>query len=265
MSVLLEPLNQAVRPVRRHATQPSNAAPEAVTNNLLLAGLPSFGRYREHLERVVLPSQSLPIEAGRSTRYAYFPETGVLAESVLLRDGSAVAINLVGHEGVADLAACLGAGTVPLQVTTLVGGSVLRMPAATFVGLAQDDGSMLERLHLYGQILLMVRAYAVACSRLHPVQSRLVRLLLRIHEQVNGGEFFLTHDSIAQLLGVSRPSVTVNATALHRQGLIVYRRGMIRILDRAGLEAIACECHWFIDGEFGHLTGHARWDAASRD
>lgn len=262
MSVPYEQTKRAAWPVRRPDVLPSSGLVSAGPRNLLVAGLSSFERYRERLELVVLPPHCLLIDAGRSTPSVYFPETGVLAESVPLRDGSRVAINLVGHEGAADLAACLGAPTVPLELTTVVGGSFLRMPAATFVRLARDDGEMLERLHLYDQILLNVRAYAVACSRLHTVQARLTRLLLRVHEQANGEDFVLTHDLIAELLGVSRPSVTVNAIMFQRHGLIEYRRGRIRILNRVGLEAMACECYWVIGAEYSRLAGGAPVDDA---
>ena len=225
--------------------------------NLLLAGLPPASRrsLQPHLERVSLPSRRVVMEPGEPITDVYFPETGVLSQSVRLADGSAVEVNLVGHEGMAGLAVYLGAGSAPLEVTSLVPGTHLRMRAATLVELSREDRAFLDRLHLYTQVVLSVRACSVGCDRLHPVQARLARWLLKAHDRARVDEFPLTHDVLALMLGVARPSVSVNARALQRVGLIDYRRGHVRILDRTGLERLACECYWTVRQEFGRLLG----------
>jgi hypothetical protein len=79
------------------------------------------------------------------------------------------------------------------------------------------------------------------CNRVHPVEERLARWLLMTHDRVGADTFDLTHEFIAAMLGVRRPSVTVAAGILQQAGLIDYRRGHMRILDRALLEEAACE------------------------
>jgi len=53
----------------------------------------------------------------------------------------------------------------------------------------------------------------------------------------------VTHEVLAHMLGVRRVGITVAAGALHRSGLIEYRRGDVRVLDRTKLEAEACGCY----------------------
>jgi CRP-like cAMP-binding protein len=228
----------------------------SLTRNLFLAGLPpaSLQALGPHLERVTLPVRHVLIEPDETIRTVWFPETGVLSLVAELRDGSAVEVNPVGYEGMVGWVVYLGAASLPFQVVTLISGSFLRMSAKAFVAQVAVDHALLDRLHLYTQVLLNVRAYSVACNRLHSVEARLARWLLKTHDRVTGDTLPLTQESLALMLGVARPSVTVSALALERAGLIAYRRGRIRIVDRPGLEAAACECYLNVRREFDRLA-----------
>jgi CRP-like cAMP-binding protein len=227
------------------------------TENLLLAGLPeaSLAALRPHLERVTLPLRRVVMEPDQAVAWVYFPETGVFSVTVHLLDGSATEVNLVGREGMAGLAGYLRAGSAPLRVMTLVSGTFLRMPARLLADTAGHDDALSDRLGRYTQAVLSTRAYSAACDRLHPVEARLARWLLKTHDRVRGDEFRLTQDLLALMLGVARPSVTLNAHVLQQRGLIECRRGRIRITDRLGLEASACECYWAVRREFERLLG----------
>jgi hypothetical protein len=43
------------------------------------------------------------------------------------------------------------------------------------------------------------------------------------------------------------------ASGLQSRGLISYRRGVVTIHDRAGLEVLACECYFTVKAEFDAL------------
>jgi CRP-like cAMP-binding protein len=231
-----------------------------LTPNLFLASLPSASLQAlwPHLKRVTLPRGRTVMEPDQPIHTVYFPETGVFSQVIRLNDGSAVEVNLVGREGLAGLAVYLGAISSPLEVVTLIPGSFLSIPAEDFTAQVNLDRALLELLHVYTQAVLSCRACSVACYRLHPVQARLARWLLKTHDRVAADTFQLTQESLSLMLGVARPSVTVNALVLERAGFIEYRRGHIRILDRSGLAMTTCECYWIVRREFDRLMGGSK-------
>ncbi|HET9149940.1 MAG TPA: helix-turn-helix domain-containing protein, partial [Alphaproteobacteria bacterium] len=85
------------------------------------------------------------------------------------------------------------------------------------------------------------------------VQERCARWLLQTHDRADGDSFPLTHEFLAQMLGVHRPTVSVAAGMLQKAGLISYVRGVITVLDRKGLEAASCACYGVIAGEYERL------------
>lgn len=236
-------------------TRPSVVDLHPAFSNLILAGMPrlAISSVARQLERVDLPLQGDVIRAGVAIQGLYFPLTGVLAEIVRMSDGTTVEVNLIGREGMAGLAALLGTESTPLDVVTIVPGAFLHLPADDLGDVLDRYPGVREWLDRYTQAVLTVRAFAVGCDRLHPVRARLARCLLKVHDRVDGDELRLTQDTLALMLGVARPTVTLNAVALHRDGLIEYQRGHIRILDRRGLERAACECYWAVRAEFERL------------
>jgi CRP-like cAMP-binding protein len=111
-----------------------------------------------------------------------------------------------------------------------------------------------ERLRMlllrYAQLLMGQIAQGSGCNRVHPIEGRCARWLLSTHDRVAGDEFPLTQDFMALMLGVRRAGVSVAQHALQQDGLISYTRGQVTILDRAGLEEIACECYAVIRQRF---------------
>jgi hypothetical protein len=96
---------------------------------------------------------------------------------------------------------------------------------------------------------------SAACNRLHPLEERAARWMLMTHDRVDADTFPITHDFLASMLGVRRPSVTVAAGILQRAGFIQYRRGRMTIIDREGLEASACECYAIVRRQFDGMAG----------
>ena len=81
------------------------------------------------------------------------------------------------------------------------------------------------------------------CNGLHSAEQRCCRWLLTTHDRIKRDEFSLTHETLAIMLGVRRPTITLIAASLQRAGFIHYHRGCIRILNRRGLELTSCECY----------------------
>jgi CRP-like cAMP-binding protein len=226
-----------------------------LTRNALLGGLPesTLDRFGPSLRSVELPLHLTVIKAGEPFETVYFPETAVFSEVVRLRDGSMAEVNIVGREGMAGLDGYFGSWSANLDVMTLVAGTALAMALRDLLRLTEQDAEIRHGLNLYALAIHDVRAYAAACDRLHSVQTRLVRWLLRTHDRLEVDDFQLTQDDIASLLGVARPTVTANAMRLQAAGLIAYQHGHLRILDRLGLESLACECYWNIRTQLDRL------------
>ena len=230
------------------------------TRNRLLAALRAADAAAEAQLRVGFESIELELHAkvmgpDRPIGHVYFPETGVLSQIQQMRNGSAVEVNLVGSDGMAGLAVYLGGVTFPMEVTCSAPGIFLRMRSADFLAEVARNPPLLKVLHGYTQAVLEIRAQAIGCDRFHAVEARAARWLLEMDDRAPHDEFTTTHESLALMLGVRRQTLSAVASHLCQQGLIVYRRGSIEIVDRAGLEATACECYEFIRDELARLVG----------
>ena len=228
--------------------------------NRLLAALGAAdpaaeAQLRERLESVELKSHSRVMTSDRPIRHVYFPETGVLGVIQQMHDGSAVAVDLVGSDGMVGLAVYLGAVTFPLEAICEAPGTFLRMKAAEFRAEVARNAPLLKVLQGYTQAVLEIRAQIIGCNRFHAVEARAARWLLEMDDRVSQDEFTMTHEFLAMMLGVRRQTVSAVASDLSRRGLVVYRRGFIEIVDRVGLEGATCECYEVIRNEFARLVG----------
>jgi CRP-like cAMP-binding protein len=113
-----------------------------------------------------------------------------------------------------------------------------------------DDGTLRARLQRYTQSMMVQLAQNVACNRIHTTEERASRWLLMTQDRVGREEFPLTHEFLAQMLGVRRATVSLTAGVLQSAGLIRYRRGVITIVDREGLLDASCECYGILREEF---------------
>lgn len=225
--------------------------------NRLLAALPpaEAAQLRPHLEPVALGVKELIYEPDQPIPSIYFPETGVTSILVIMADGKASEVGLVGNEGMLGLPVFLGAETAPGRSYSQVPGESLRMPAAVFAELLPRVGTLARRLQRYTQALFTQVSQSAACNNLHSVAQRCSRWLLMTHDRVGGDEFLLTHEFLAAMLGVRRASVSAVAAGLQQAGLVRYRRGQMTIVNRPGLEAAACECYQIIATEYARLLG----------
>ncbi|HYO92414.1 MAG TPA: Crp/Fnr family transcriptional regulator [Pyrinomonadaceae bacterium] len=182
-------------------------------------------------------------------RYAYFPTTSIVSLLTELQDGSGMEVGLVGREGVAGISAILG-GEETKVATAQAQGEALRIDAT----LLQEEfrrGKLLQRALLrYTHALMTQISQSVVCNARHGIEGRLARWLLMYHDRMNRDEFELTHEFMANMLGVRRPGVSETANRLQEQGLISYQRGHITILNRAGLEELVCECYHIVKEKF---------------
>jgi CRP-like cAMP-binding protein len=161
-----------------------------------------------------------------------------------MADGSTAEVAAVGREGMLGAAAALGATRSAEQVYCQVHPAECRhLPATEFAAEVARGGALRDVIHVYLRAALVVSARQTACNALHPVDERCARWLLRCHDGAGADEFPLTHEFLSVMLGVRRATVTTTAGSLQSAGLITYRHGRVKIIDRAGLEEAACECY----------------------
>ena len=156
---------------------------------------------------------------------------------------------MVGNEGMAGVTAFLGTWQSPTSAVWQVGGESYRMGADAFHEELKINASLSSLLGRYVHAVTSQILQSLVCSNFHPVEQRLCRWLLMAHDRVGMDELPLTQEFIAQMLGTRRPSVTVAAGILQSAGLITYRRGLIRVLDRPSIEKSACECYEIVRRE----------------
>jgi CRP-like cAMP-binding protein len=149
----------------------------------------------------------------------------------------------------------LGAGSIPGEAFCQVPGRALRLPADVLLRELGDGGPFHDLLHRYTQAHINQIAQSAACGRVHSIDERCARWLLITHDQVGHDRFPLTQQFLAMMLGVRRAGVNAAASILQRAGYVRYRRGVITVTDRPGLESASCGCYRIVRDEFERLLG----------
>ncbi len=225
--------------------------------NRLLAALArkEYDRLRPHLEKVSLRLKDILYEPSGPIPHVYFPLDGVVSLVIIMDGGFSLEVGIIGNEGMVGTPVFLGCQSSLTRAISQVPGNALRMEATVF----QEE--MLRRGPLYGlvqrstQAMINQVSQSTVCNHRHSVTKRMCRWLLMSHDRVGTDEFPLTHEFLAQMLGVRRPTVTAAAGSLQTAGLIRYHRGRVTVLDRKGMEAASCECYGMVAAELDRLLG----------
>ena len=216
-----------------------------VARNTLIGLLPrEEGRELESLCRSVLlqPGEILQ-EADAPTHHVYFPTDALVGLFVTLEHRPTVQVAMVGHEGLVGIQLALGARSAPLMALVQEGGTALRADAEDFCDLFGASLALQAAVHRQAQITLRQLASSTACLHMHQLSSRLARCLLMTQDRVGPGSIHVTHQFLADMLGVRRVGITAAAKEMQRSGLIDYSRGTLTVLDRQGLRAASCNCY----------------------
>ena len=218
--------------------------PAAQAQNRLIAMLPPAERKRllERCERVSHDLEHILARDGEQMRHAWFPTTGMISQ-IQPSESGWIEVALVGFEGMVGLGLVLGVGKSLVTATVQAPGEFLRIPARAYQAELERSARLRKLSGAYAYVQMKQMALAAACNRFHLVEQRLARWLLMSADRTRSRRFRMTHDVLAQMLGVRRPGVTSAASALQARNLIRYSRGTIDILDRTALEAASCECY----------------------
>lgn len=219
--------------------------------NSILAALPraEFARLKPFLEPVHLEIEDSLIEPDQPIPFVYFP-IDCVASIQAIRVGL-TETGLIGYEGCVGVPIWLRQETTPTRTFIQASGQAMRMPAGVFRKEIGRTSSPLNGLMAnYTHSLLVMTSYTAVCNEAHPLESRLCRWLMMMHNRIRKQEFIMRQEFLSYMLGVSRPTISIAAARLQRRGWIRYHRARMHILDPKAIEQCACACLELIEGAF---------------
>jgi CRP-like cAMP-binding protein len=206
-----------------------------------------MARIEGRLQSIELPFNSDLLAHGARVDALYFVERGTVSMVALLANGARIEVGLVGVEGVVGLPLLFGTRTSPLEALVQVEGKAMRLSAEGLRTSLRDTPALLPILLRYVDTFVFQIAQTAACNGSHRIEQRLARWLLMELDRAEGDSFAVTHELLSIMLGVRRPGVTVAMGLLREAGLVEQTRRGLRVLDRPGLEAAACECYALVN------------------
>ncbi len=215
------------------------------TGNRLLAALPpaDFDLLTPELETVTLEQDTVLLQAGGRTEHVFFPHSGAITLMVDMANGQTVATALVGREGAIGSLSVLGPSPSAITAIVRMAGTASRLPASRFHAAFSRSPAIRYALQTHIRATLVQLQLGAACNALHPVKARMGRWMLHLRDHIDDDMLPLTQETLSQILGVRRTTVTLLMRSLRASGAIrSERRGQIEI-DRPRLAAVACECH----------------------
>jgi CRP-like cAMP-binding protein len=223
------------------------ALPNWPRNRLLLA-LPSSNlkQLMPELQQIRCRREQVLMDVDSSLDHIFFPDIGVVSVVAVYADGSVIEMATIGREGCTSVQAVLGAKSSSVRLLVQIPGSAAKMSRAAFTRAMGSMPSFRNLMYAYAQAFLEQVLVSVACNGAHSLQERLARWLLMMRDRGDDDALEITHDLLAEMLGVQRPSITNAAHELERGGLIARGRRQITILDRQGLMAASCECYQLV-------------------
>jgi len=223
--------------------------------NNLLASLPGEVQQRifPDLETLSLPRGYILYESGDSLDYVYFPTTAIVTLLYVMENGATTEISLVGNEGIIGIASFMGGQSTLSRAVVQCEGRFFRLKTTLLLTEFNRHGNLMQLLLRYTLSLITQMSQTAVCNRHHTIDQQLCRFLLLSFDRLPSRCLMMTQELIANMLGVRREGVTEAAGKLQRMGVIEYRRGHIKILDRAKLERLSCECYAVVKRETDRL------------
>ena len=228
------------------------------TRNLLFDALPRDARDRlaRHLRTVDLPHGQVLHRPNQVIDTVYFPLDCLISVTVTMAGGRTVEAGAVGSREMVGLNALMGGReTNQTEYVCQVAGAAVRMAAEPLLDEFDRVKGVRDVLLRYTQAYMAQLSQNVACNRVHTIEQRLARWLLEARDRAGPGGLGVSHEFVAEMLGVRRAGVTETAGALQGRGLIECGRKALRVTDPDGLGAVSCECFGVLRDEYDRLLG----------
>lgn len=226
-------------------------------SNRIVASLPTAERNEvcNRCTLVDLDPGEVIVEPSRPIRHVYFPVSASISTAVTVDGQNGLEVALIGREGMYGVPLALGVETAAGRATVQGGGKALRMPADDFRTLVNISHGLRRILHRYTHVLVSQIAQVAVCACYHLVEERLARWMLMTHDRALSDTFHVTHEQLADILGVRRAGVSMAAGSLQAREVIQYTRGKVTVTDRKGLEAAACGCYAAAENIYASFLG----------
>jgi CRP-like cAMP-binding protein len=199
--------------------------------------------------------------AGSPIAHVYFPEKGMVSMLTVMRSGEQIETAIIGKEGVVGGWVAIDGANANTQSTVQVEGSAWQISTTKFLEIYRASDPFRSAMNAYQGVIMFQAQQSAACHALHSVESRFCRWILLSEDLLGSEHIPLTQEFLSHMLGVQRTSVSLCAHTLQKSGLIEYRRGKIKILDRKGLEECACECYSVIRERINRVIPSLRCDS----
>jgi CRP-like cAMP-binding protein len=216
-------------------------------------GHEQWERWRLQLEYVDMPLGQVLYEPGNLLTHVYFPTTAIVSILYVMKNGESAEIAVVGNEGVVGVSLFMGGGSTSSRALVQSAGGAYRLSAELLKQEFERAGPVLHLLLRYTQALMTQMVQTAACNKHHSLDQQLCRWLLLSLDRLQGTEMLMTKTLIAHMLGVTQDVATEGALTLQDAGLIDYKDGRIRVLDRNTLEKRSCECYAVVKHEYDRL------------
>ncbi|MFG0631557.1 Crp/Fnr family transcriptional regulator [Pseudomonas sp. xss_2] len=215
--------------------------------------MPADLRWVNLAQLVTLPLGKSLYESGDALRHVYFPTDSIVSLLYVMENGASAEISVVGNEGLVGIAVFMGGESTPSRAIVQSAGHAYRLPGQRLKDEFNRHGELLLLMLRYTQALITQMAQTAVCNRHHSIDQQLCRWLLLSLDRLQSDQVRMTQELIANMLGVRREGVTDAAGKLQRLGIIEYSRGHIKVVDRARLEALSCECYEVVRKETERL------------
>jgi CRP-like cAMP-binding protein len=200
-----------------------------------------------------LPQRTVLYRPNIRPSYGYFIESGIASVVTPMGEGEATEVGFIGAEGIVGALHLLGLAPIPTLCVIQLSARALRIKLAALRKAFHDSIEIREHiLDLVQRQSIMVGQIA-GCNRTHDVKQRLTRWLLMAQDRTGTNTLNFTQEYLGEMIGARRTTVTAVASDLQRQGLLEYKRGELRILNREDLEMETCDCYQIIRRLFSGL------------
>ncbi len=198
---------------------------------------------RPLLRRVSVAVDQIMVVQGEPVEEVHLPIDAQFANLIRFPDGAAIETAVVGNEGMTGLAPFMADRTCAWEIMCRAAGDAYVVPATALRALAAERPRLMAHLLALTDLYQAQAAQAAACNAIHPIPDRIARWILTARDLSPNDTLMFRQEELARLIGAQRSTVSAAAAQLKRRRFIAYGRGVIRIIDRPGLEAAACDCY----------------------